>query len=115
MSLRRVLPTPGSTTARCTEPPPKCRVPAKTMKAPADTSKRGTSWDTSTIVAFGQPARTTPFIAATRGEPDPKSVVKVTTGGAARPLPVACFFPGVCFVVIATLLPETEPVAFHEL
>src|SRR5947209_8022841 len=66
-------------------------------------------------VASGQPARTTPFIAATRGEPEPKSVVKVTIGGAAAPLPVPCFFPGVCFVVIATLLPEAEPVAFHEL
>jgi hypothetical protein len=75
---------------------------------------RGTSCETSTNTAVGHPASTTPFIAATSGEPEPKSLVKVTTGGFS-PLPVPCLFPGVCFVVIATLLPETEPVAFHEL
>jgi len=78
-----VLPTPGSTTTRCTEPELKWRVPANSMNAPAGTSNRGTSWLTSTSTAFGQPASTTPFIAATRGEPEPKSLVKVTTGGAA--------------------------------
>src|SRR5439155_26118885 len=104
---RTITPTPVSTTAKGTEPPPKWRVPAKRMTAPAETSNRGTSCDTSTSTALGQPARTTPFIAATSGEPGPKSVVKVTTGGAVEPLPVPRFFPGVCFVVIATLLPET--------
>src|SRR5437016_14045355 len=85
------------------------------MNAPANTSNRGTSCETSTSTAVGHPARTTPFMAATKGEPEPKSVVKVTTGGAISPLPVPCLFPGVCFVVIATLLPETEPVPLHEL
>jgi len=57
------------------------------------------------------------FIAATSGEPEPKSVVRVTSGGPAGApcLPVAGLFPGVGFVVISTLLPETKPVAFHEL
>src|SRR5207248_10562357 len=104
---RRCRPNPGTTTENCAEPPPKWHVPAKSSIAPAETSNRGTSCDTSTSTALGQPARTTPFIAATSGEPDPKSVVKVTTGGAVEPLPVPRFFPGVCFVVIATLLPET--------
>src|ERR1700716_1924166 len=98
-----------------TDPPAKCLVPANSMNAPADTSNRGTSWLTSTRTALGQPASTTPFIAATSGQPEPKSVVKVTTGGAATPLPVPCFLPWVCFVVIATLLPETKTVALHEL
>jgi hypothetical protein len=54
------------------------------MKAPAETSNRGTSWLTSTKTAFGQPASTIAFIAATSGEPEPKSVVKVTSGGRTR-------------------------------
>src|SRR6266849_5906675 len=87
------------------------------MNAPAKTSKCGTSWLTSTSVACGQPARTIAFIAATSGEPVPKSDVKVTSGGpAVAPwLPVASLLPGVCFIVVSALLPETEPVALHEL
>ncbi len=54
------------------------------MKAPAEMSNRGTSWLTSTSTAFGQPASTIAFIAATSGEPEPKSVVNVTSGGRAR-------------------------------
>jgi hypothetical protein len=56
-------------------------------------------------------------MAATRGEPVPKSLVKVTTGGPATVpwLPVPCLFEGVGLVVVSTLLPETKPVAFHEL
>src|SRR5207248_271685 len=113
----RAEPTPGSTTTRCTDPPPKWRVPAKSMNAPAPTSKGGTSWLTSTSTALGQPARTMAFIAATRGEPVPKSVVSVTSGGpAVAPcLPVAGLLPGISFVVIAALLPEPKPVALHEL
>src|SRR6266699_6970778 len=101
----------------CTDPAPKCRVPAKSMNAPAKTSNRGTSWLTSTSVACGHPARTTAFIAATRGDPEPKSDVKVTSGGPASAprLTVACLLPGICFIVVSTLLPETEPVAIHEL
>src|SRR5260370_40807138 len=101
----------------CTDPAPKCRVPANSMKAPAKTSNRGTSWLTSTSVAWGQPASTTAFIAATKGEPVPKSEVKVTIGGPADApwLPVACLLPGICFIVVTALLPETEPVAIHEL
>ena len=87
------------------------------MNAPADTSNRGTSWLTSTSTAFGQPESTTAFIAATRGEPEPKSLVNVTRGEpAVRPrLPVACLLPWIGLVVIPTLLPESQPVAFHEL
>src|SRR5260370_5007956 len=86
------------------------------MNAPAKRSKRGTSWLTSTSGAFGAPASTTAFMAATRGEPEPKSEVKVTSGGPAMPrLPVARLLPGICFIVVSTLLPETDPVAHHEL
>src|SRR5690349_24841620 len=103
MRRRRVEPTPGSTTARCTDPPPKCRVPANTMNAPAETSKRGTSCETSTKTAVGHPASTTPLIAATSGEPAPKGLVKVTTAGD-LPLPETCHVPGVRFRVKGRLL-----------
>src|SRR5260370_9077615 len=90
------------------------------MKAPAKTSNRGTSWLTSTSVAKGQPASTTAFMAATSGDPDPKSEVKVTSGGGAGAplgwrLPVAGLLPAICFIVVSALLPQNDPVAFHEL
>ena len=52
----------------------------------------------------------------TRGEPVPKSLVNVTTGGPATVprLPVPGLLEGVGLVVVAALLPEAEPVAFHE-
>ena len=43
--------------------------------------------ETSTSVAVGLPARSTAFIAATYGEPSPKSVVRVTSGNGLLPEP----------------------------
>src|SRR5438552_5551857 len=79
-SPRRSVPTPGSTTARCTVPAGKNGAAASSARAPSVTSCAATSWLTSTSRASRAIPRITPFMAATYGSRVPKSVVSVTMG-----------------------------------
>src|SRR6266852_2057489 len=78
---RRALPTPGSTTARCTVPGCKNGVAASRARPPARMSWRGTSWVRSASRADGQMDSSTPFMIPTKGSRSPKSVVRVIRPG----------------------------------
>ncbi len=80
---RREVPTPGSTTARCTVPAGKNGTAASSARLPASTSWGAISWVRSTSRAEGQMDRTTPFMIPTKGSRSPKSVVRVIRPGKA--------------------------------
>src|ERR1043166_5391371 len=84
-SPRRAVPTPGSTTARCTVPAGKYGAAASRASAPSVMSWRSTSWVTSTSASGRRAASAmpsmTPFISATYASRSPKSVVSVTRPG----------------------------------
>src|SRR6266849_10756639 len=88
---RRALPTPGSTTARCTVPGGKNGVAASRARPPARMSWGGTSWVRSTSRADGQMDSSTPFMIPTKGSRSPKSVVRVIRPG--MRIPLTCPLP----------------------
>src|SRR6476661_932818 len=79
--MRRLLPTPGSTTATWIEPGGNHVAVSANTTAPARMSRAGTACERSTIVARGLIERITPFIAPTYRLPGPKSVVSVMIAG----------------------------------
>src|SRR4026208_875595 len=82
---RLAVPTPGSTTARCTVPGGKNGTADSRASAPATMSWGGRSWVRSTSRAEGQIERITPFMIPTKGSRSPKSVVSVTRGAPRKP------------------------------
>ena len=66
MMGRLAVPTPGSTTTRCTVPLGKYEYAWEMVKAPSSTSNACTAWLMSTISASGTMLRMTPFMVPTK-------------------------------------------------
>src|SRR6185503_14835031 len=78
---RRALPTPGSTTTRCTVPSGKKGSVASSASEAPRMSCGARSWVRSIRRAEGQMESSTPFTMPTKGSRRPKSVVRVMRGG----------------------------------